>query len=730
MSEADKELRTHIKDFPIVSTTREFKYIDAMPGAGKTEYFVNRAVEYVAGGKSEMPYIYAAPTIELLVEAQKRIFEQLDKKFHKQVMIVVSTKHPSLEKYTGANYLVEPPANAMNYRLGLYKWNKSRTERQIYESAKLSKGQRFGLPEGRDLYKIKILMITHEAFVRIKKVAEPERYFPLLNSTVFFDEARQCVTREVSLNSSGVSNHEVKNLEKLLRFKYIEGTEVKSPNGKSTAYFLISGMVTDKKKIAKAIGAKFYKDLSRGMRGFLNKLLESCVTGRNTMTVRIAAKVRNGWWVPDFGGASFLPFVVMRPTDLFSGYQEVILLSAMFKDSQMWHILKNEETVKHRFTNMLDYSFVQNSKRRVKKSLESIKKRHEQNLDVIQSRLRVIPLTSSASALSLNYLNTSCMLPVELDAKINEVTEAGTTSATRSDLLRSVISGGVIGNDKQVTEQLKKYMVPPLWVAMRAAYQALRKAGCEQALLFINTKSGYRVWEPEEIRYIDILRDILKYGDGAEEHLTSKERSQKNKVDPRWIKWLSQACHGKKKFFLVPSTTSVRGLNTYTEHTGYVHLAALNQRPDMCMFFSAIFPTYNVELDTVIDNVLQTLYRTNLREPDSKKKIYMVTANQHSIDQLAWKLFNDERKVFRVLAGYTPRLTALSYRGKLEIEYKIKAGKAKRKYPEEVAKELNKAKAALRNAKSSVKKNPKTIEKWESKIRALEERAVRGNLTK
>ena len=708
-------------DFPGEGPGREFHYISAMPGAGKTEYFVQRAVEYIRRNKSNMPIIYAAPTIQLLVEAQKRIFKELKTPQHRNAaVIIVSSSTDELKQEKEAHYFVEPPANAMNYMLGLV------GEVEYARSAKLRAGQKLNLV-GRNRNQYKVLLITHEAFVKIARVAEPKDYPRLASTTVFFDEARQCIAKEVELHSKAVTPADIRHLGNVLRFQYAtEANSVKSRDGKERkfGYFNVVGMVPNKKAIAKEFGVSKYLEVSAPVRRFLQKLAETCASGRNVMTVKLETKFSKGKWLPDFSNTAFVPFTVMRPTELFSGYHHVVLMSAMFKDSQMWKILNASS--KHSFIDMLSEDSIYYAPPGVKGALKSILKRHEKNLDVIQERLRCIPLTAAnTDALSLTYLNTSCMLPMGLDARLAKAAEYATDKEKRVDLIKSVVNGVTVFGDKELSKELHEYAVPPLWVAMRAAYRALKEAGCTEALLFINTKKNSRVWEPAQINYIDMVRDALKHEEGGDEHLTTEESRQGGCIDPRWMKWLHAVCHGRGKFFLAPRTTSVRGLNVYKHHTGYVHLAALNQEPDMYEFCERTLPTYNVDLDNVIDNVLQTLYRTNLREPDSKEKIYMVTSNSYAIDQLAKKVFRNSTKKFKLLAGYKPELTTLSYRGKSGSNSEAgkkrqsDAGKKNRKYSVELGKEIAKARVALANAKSNLKK----VE-WRTKLEGLLKKAA------
>jgi hypothetical protein len=535
-----------------------------------------------------------------------------------------------------------------------------------------------------------------------------------------FDEARQCITKGESLGHSlkngqpAVSQKELLGLQQVLRLS--EGKRVLE---KDSAFFHVIGMCLDKRQIAKAFGVAQYNHISASTRRFIMQIEEACVSGRNLMTVKLKIKQGTKKLEPDFTDPTFTPFTVMRPTELFYGYGEVTLMSAMFKDSQMWNILAANE--KHIFKDLLadkTGTYIHEPQ-----SLKSIRKRHEQNLELITKRLVCIPLTAmDKSALSLTYLNGSVMLPLELDAKLAETAARASDRANRPDLIKTLLENRNVFANKALSDELRKYAAPPLWIAMCAAYNALKKAGCEQALLFINAKGPNRIWEPAGINYIDVIRDAVKYDPDKktdEEHLTAKEVSQK--IDPIWINRIKKMCHGESAFFITPRTTSVKGLNKYSNHTGYVHLAALNQDPDMYNFFACMLPNYDVDLDNVIDNIMQTLYRTNIRVPESDSKIYMVTSNQYAMIKLAEKVFKGATdKEFNILPGYVPKLTTLTYKGRTSRDVNevkattSKAGKHKRKYSHNLGKEIQRARISLAQAKTE-----KTKLKWKAKLTEL-----------
>ena len=101
---------------------RTFTYIDAMPGAGKTEYFVEHAVAMLRSKSSTYSMIYVAPTVALLVEAYTRVYthpkfkDQLSRK-----ITMVATPSTIRSKSNGleCNVIDEKPKQVLNYLLGL-----------------------------------------------------------------------------------------------------------------------------------------------------------------------------------------------------------------------------------------------------------------------------------------------------------------------------------------------------------------------------------------------------------------------------------------------------------------------------------------------------------------------------------------------------------------------------------------------------------------------------------
>ena len=67
--------------------TREFAFIDAMPGAGKTEYFVQKAAKQITENRKGI-LVYVAPTTKLLAEAFRRIARVIGTEQASKVVIV------------------------------------------------------------------------------------------------------------------------------------------------------------------------------------------------------------------------------------------------------------------------------------------------------------------------------------------------------------------------------------------------------------------------------------------------------------------------------------------------------------------------------------------------------------------------------------------------------------------------------------------------------------------
>jgi hypothetical protein len=745
-------------EFPKGGEGRRFGYIDAMPGSGKTELFVSEAGYAVTRNRERLVlHIYAAPTVQLLVETYNRLIlnakarrPKTYRKFIKETTLLVTmTDCESLEGLMEeANYSIEPPVNALHVAMGV-------DSIETYESLPLPRGAKrsildYAPPDSGFITRrrIVVLFVTHEALLRVRKEkACPDRVKNFLKRTmVWFDEARQCFAQGLEISKEQMSEEQIQKMYACVEIGNevtpIDAEEVVVGNKtREVGFFPVTGMLNHK-AILEKFGARRDKDLPPPAKRFFEMLKKNCSAGRSVVFVRLPYYLSKEVPVPIITG-EVETFVATRPTDLFQGYGSVVLLSAMFRDSQMYHILT--ENRKHTMYNLLAYvdespdhttisDYLLGGGLEVRKPLREIKKRSVKQSALIAERLRYIALTATGNLLSRNFLNNSVLVPRELEEQFAYVASKlpNAKRIPRHEMITRIAAGEDPVGDKDLCRALQQYMVPPLWVAMRKAAQVLREEGCNETLLFINSLESHvagRLWLGS-VDYLGAVRNPQKFLHLEDEHLVKgDEGTRQHPYVRKWLAWLEKAVH-EKKFFTVPKTTSVRGLNTYKDYVGYIHLAALNQTPVMYEFCKTVIPRYDVDLDNVIDNIMQTLYRTNLRDPDSSKRVYMVLHSQEAVFKLSEKIGQTIRPLRKEQAPMAqlnyrgePRLTEAGREGRRSggrIGGKI-GGLRRRKYLPEDAKIVQTMQMRL----SRGKKRGEDLSKLEAALEAFKTKATK-----
>jgi hypothetical protein len=77
----------------------------------------------------------------------------------------------------------------------------------------------------------------------------------------------------------------------------------------------------------------------------------------------------------------------------------------------------------------------------------------------------------------------------------------------------------------------------------------------------------------------------------------------------------------------------------------FIHLAALNPPLDVVRLYKKALPDYNPDYDHVLENLIQTVYRTNLRVPFASAPIHMILSHE----ELAHSLCHMLRRNFRIV---------------------------------------------------------------------------------
>jgi hypothetical protein len=708
-------------------TKRRFDYIDAMPGAGKTEFFIVqacRALRRVVGSQEDQKIlIYVAPTMKLLGEAFKRIQKKVGQQANQ--IRVVANPYDMAAELADTDYPVgrDQPTTALNFLFGLITADQyQRIRYQVGFDHQLTSELQLG----------DVVMTTHESFVRLNRRDKTGRQFKLLsNMVVIFDEARKCVLRSEELK--------VPKDQWELMWTALKVKRVHSNSRKDNVHLYRVEAVASIKDLCAHFGVSFKRKslLPDHMKGMLKLFNKYGRDGRGELYILCHSNPREVCLSNDLSDKITIQ-VVMRPTALFENYGKVILTSAFFRDSQMYHFLRRDG---HKLRSLLGTSPLH-------PALQAIKERSERLRVAATKRLHVATLISSEqkgssrseyrNTLTSGLLDNGMLVPA---GQSSELHESVLPQLTISQVLQGVVDQdpkrNLVCKNKKDDQQLAYYAVPPLWLLLDEAAKILNRwttkfdPQCRYSLLTLNVVSDRR-WTPSGVRYLRVVRHLLDRGKlearRSRSDLTDSAHNLDTKLTPAYMKTrlreiLYDGIGNDCSLFTVPSTPHLHGINKYSHMSAFTHLAALNPGPALITVYRMLIPDYDIDQDHSIENLVQTLYRTSLRNPDAREPVLMIIPFESSADLLAQKI---NVKSFKKINK--PKFTMFHHvktRSRESIEYmKTRVREANTKFDPQYAQELGILRRRVNAVKAYLRKNPNS-EKAKNRL-ITQERALKN----
>lgn len=666
-----------------------------MPGAGKTEFFVNQALKLLTNKKPSTNLIYVAPTVRLLKEALKRITQH--PRFHEEMAnsITMVATPERLTKVNLCRTFDERPVKVISHLLGLGECGLVFDNHPVLE---IGKGH--------------ILMTTHECFVQVPNKDKTGRSFEVLRrSDVIFDEARQCVIS--SHTSRDLTPYDLALMKKHGIFKFnippvpVLKADVESGIKGQTRYVYELSEAADDFDLLTAFNTSRLRNIPASVRRLQKEVTMLSDEGRAGVFFMTAVDLYDHKKTKKIlrEGESILigkdkkvaleplsgvvTTTLLRPTSLFNNYRTVTLLSAFFKDSQMFHLLSQDG---HSFNDLMAEN---------PPELASVIERDRKLRNQLPKRLMVAPLLkfprekesdkTFRQTLTAGLLQSGMIIPASVAEEA--ANELDTRELTLSQALTSLRQGRTISKDKKIQARLEKFCVPPLWTLISESARVVRqlrdkgllplpkdvgqKADC---LLIINVKSRY--WY--DVSATATIRELYahgRFGVHEEDENDGETERDGGAVDktalsdscPKiWRDRLASILYMRSPdavFTMAPST-KLHGLNNYSGLSAFAHLAALNPDPTMITLYRAVLGEgYKIDMDHSIENLVQTLYRTSLRRVDCKDKVLMIIPYRYQAEALREKIGCSEFKQV-----YTPRLTRWIYRKPVDSEVARKNG--------------------------------------------------------
>lgn len=622
--------------------TQTIHYFDAYPGVGKTEV----ALEYMIKEARRKVCLYVAPRIALLKEVKERLLRKAKSMYEEgdlsevQYQRIVSN-HPSKRKL----FIVEI-GNSRSKTLGELLKDEVETARP---------GD--------------IIFCTHENFVRNGRFERDHDEI-----VVVFDEARKMVLERKDQRIV-VTREQKEVLFKVLdpyRIPvYINGGEGANTQ-KYSGFSRFSVPPEDERKVLRESRALLHETsgdtgVDTSPDSAFRELLSDVCNERMDVYLKIPLNLEAMLSEkPSFAEQQRgikekqSVFQVISPARMFEGFHHVLVLSAYFRQSQIYHLLKNYHNIHPEKRKVFDLVPVELSA----EQQESVEERRSCIEDRFR-KVRIYPILDKEQKVSSRNLDLSCLVPrdgleeflvkVERSFKIpreriysilsgGPATKKGESSAYLAAKIREV-ANRIVGEPPKNNRYFKRvgfaepiagyFNLSQYAFAVIANGASLEKLNCVlgRPLISVNKKHkelfdslpppdgamGHgSVHGPQ--RTIQVISDLISNPSqeelerSAQIALSQEKESRVRRADERKI--------GLTMFDYVMADPM--GLNTYRDRNFIAYLSARNPTPEVASLFKAIIPSYNADDDYAGDSAVQAVTRLSVRDANAGEYVYII----------------------------------------------------------------------------------------------------------
>lgn len=501
------------------------RYISGIPGIGKTRWAILRMTECLDSEKGII--LYVSPTGDLLGEVYRQLIEARPGRANR----VYNIYGDHVQSGSVVSTLKLRLTGGIN-QLGVQ-----------YKAA----------PQGS------IFLVTHEGFIR---VTSP---FPRAKELeVIFDESRKCVAQGKVLNFSSLEQQQA--LEECLIF------DKDATVGSFSKVTSQPGAWVTFKNLSAERGCKLTHTQTSIFQNFF------ALTRNPRVDIYIGGRANSK-------KTSFNTFEVMLPSKVFEGFKRVTLLSAYFEDSQMYHLLKQQNI---RLTD-ITFEVPEYSRRR-----GLLIERYKQ--------VTLVSLTPQEISLSLSS-QLGFMIDFKYADIFDKLKEAGISTPKELRALREIYLDSNAGRDKRYHKALdilaehKEHLVtsPVMWMLQ------------ESRKIIRNWMARYHIKKVKKPLLV-LNKRIASFA-------------------------LQHDADAFDNFELI--STSVHGLNKYSNRNVIAFLAAINPTPDLIRLYRTLLPEYDFEKDHVADICVQCACRLSVRDTEAVEPVLVITPD-HRINGLLY----------------------------------------------------------------------------------------------
>ncbi|KWB16523.1 hypothetical protein WL32_28340 [Burkholderia cepacia] len=572
---------THRK-LTLTDEPQEICYVNALPGAGKTHTFVHHvAVPHVVNGANSV-LVYAAPTDRLIDQTEKNLIAVLKERgidARKRIIRISSRTASAYGSRVAQDFLTALTGSAAT------------DERAAYPA----------VPDGS------IILCTHECIARLPRALIMRR--ALDRVVLVYDEARACLQDNYSL--------------KLPEALYSHLTETKvhaTKDGKRYRCALITSTAASAETSRAALG--LWQWTHKGVRvPTIEELRELMPNVRHDRVTRAHAFLQN---VADSAldvyvsikqqkkTNEYIAYNVFSPANMFEGFNRVLILSAFFESSQMYHFLNESSPTREVTFSLHDVTDEYINADRMR---ELIRRLHNVYLvPLLADQKRSLSKTTLNESIAVDGKLTADQLYL-LNLKWSKAHGKGVRNyhaAYRewqglNEERAATIHDTAQAEPHKILTKLEK--VRPIQGTL---IQSLVKRAVQVQRAFFR-EHGI---EPEPL-LIGVNANYANY---------NQEESKARKTEPVWEREsLDQFGERIQQLPIV-----AHGLNSYIDSHSCAFLASMKYNAQQTELLRAVVGGYDPDRDRTLDYALQLLWRCNVRHVDGTEPepvVLMLTDN-------------------------------------------------------------------------------------------------------
>jgi len=587
-------------------TASVIHYASTLPSTGKTFWAVRQLVQKIK--KKTGITLYVAPTNLLLRE----VFDSIHKK-----LTVAQMEHVHLVSYE------ELRENNVIHHLDLL----------IGGGRDMKYGRLYAPAEPGT-----VILCTHEAFIGLnhghtenddgKVVYNLRRRGEV---SVIFDEARKCAIENQKF-------HIPFSILTTLFQKYIrlensyEGLQKDSDAKKYSRLLLINTRLDSNNynNIFKA--TKATRSLGEKIRRLLDTLKDEGVR----MYASVDLEEEN-----DSGKTYAVMQTILVPYHVFSGWKTVILLSAFFENSQMYHLLKQQD-VSNRGSNETKKSF---RRRIMRASTQGIRARIilKNVTDQVVSAERVAAVKARYEKTSITYMSA---LTSFSQGHLSRGVMVSTKALQEFDFSEFFRTYRRLAEERQ--KQVGGTSLIPLKVLLHLMRTEKTESHDQSLINHVNTLPGLvKKYTPLQwyclcaVRMSQIWQKKHGIKDIQPVPLTVNigVRDLRNRGTQRyWLREVAKVLKSGIDAIEMPFVS--HGLNSYSHLDTIGFLATLNPSPEVVGLFNQICPFYDAALDHTLDQCIQSAARCSLRDVKSISEPLIIVTDLPLAKRVQEQLFN------------------------------------------------------------------------------------------